>query len=633
MKTRILLTTAFLSILVLLTTANAFTITSPDSLTALHNYVLPINITVNNSGFEAMQNMTITATDISNQSNILSTSASNISAGQVKVYTLNYTIPQYTYAKAYPITINISGQNMSGNMSSAAKTITITVNENKGLSSSATAMSVSSAAGTTKQATFAITNTGNVNLTNITVTQQTILNDSDNNIITLSITSDKNLQALAPGNTATIFINATVPNSQQRKTYSTNLLVNSSEGIGATIAYQITIKESYCELGNKGSYLTVDIKEPDNGDDFYPNDEIPVMVRVKNTDNDERDVIVRADLYDETDDQFLDVEYETDATIGDDSSEDFEFTLKVPLDIINTHDFRIYAKVYEDGEEESQCYEDYISTDLKKESHSLLIDKVEMPSTAKCDDSIEADVKLANAGKNDEEDVKLEVINSELGISEEKLFNLDTGEARTSTLAIKIPKNTTEKDYTITIRASYYLSNDEYKKDVQAVKTVKVSGNCMPVIENTVVNAEVLNTAVVKEQLGIKLTIFNTGTSTATYNVAASGYETWATLDKVEPATVTVEAGRSESSYVYLTPLENTAGAHTITLKAMWGSRSLTKTITIPVTEKMTPQSAYQKISQRLSNLSGFDLATVNIVLVVAIVLVFAWIMRVRRAY
>jgi hypothetical protein len=65
----------------------------------------------------------------------------------------------------------------------------------------------------------------------------------------------------------------------------------------------------------------------------------------------------------------------------------------------------------------------------------------------------------------------------------------------------------------------------------------------------------------------------------------------------------------------------------------MWGSRSLTKTITIPVTEKMTPQSAYQKVSQRLSNLSGFDLATVNIVLVLAIILVFALIMRVRKAY
>jgi hypothetical protein len=113
----------------------------------------------------------------------------------------------------------------------------------------------------------------------------------------------------------------------------------------------------------------------------------------------------------------------------------------------------------------------------------------------------------------------------------------------------------------------------------------------------------------------------------------ASDYETWAMLDKVEPATVTVEAGKSAASYIYLTPLETAAGTHTITLKALWGSKKVEKTLSVAVNEKVTPTSAYKSLSQRLSNLSGFDLATVNIVLVVAIILVFIWIMRVRRAY
>ena len=182
-----------------------------------------------------MQNMTITATDISNQSNILSTSASNISAGQVKVYTLNYTIPQYTYAKAYPITINISGQNMSGNMSSAAKTITITVNENKGLSSSATAMSVSSAAGTTKQATFAITNTGNVDLTNINISYGgSSIKDSAGRQATLSF-SPNNFD-LAKSASRAINITSVIPSNMHVNDYSTAITANSSSGTTATAA-------------------------------------------------------------------------------------------------------------------------------------------------------------------------------------------------------------------------------------------------------------------------------------------------------------------------------------------------------------------------------------------------------------
>ncbi|MFH0831847.1 MAG: putative S-layer protein [archaeon] len=636
MKTNLILVLAFSLLIAMPNVLGALSITASD-ITASHNSQISIPFTLTNAG-ALVTNLSINITSLKNSSQTTNVGITNeakksINASGSTSYSIdNYPIAQYTGAGSYSVIISVAG-NESGTQVTATKTITITVNESKVLSPSATTLSVSSATGTTRQGSFTITNAGNSNLTNLAVTQDSTLNDSDNSIITLSITSDISLQTLTSGQTATIYINASVPKSQQRKAYTANLLINSTQAIGAVLAYQITIQESYCELGNKGSYFTIDIKEPDEGDDFYPNDEIPVMLRVKNDDDDDRDMVIVADLYDETDDAFLDVEYETDATLDSDSSDDFEFTLKVPLDVSNTHDYRIYAKVFEDGEEDTQCKEDYISVDVKKETHSLLIDKVDMASTARCDDSITAEIKLANAGKTDEEDIKIEMINSELGISEEKLVDLDAGESRTTELSIKIPKNTTEKDYSMTIRAYYYLSNDEYRKDIQAVKTLKVTGNCMPVIENTVVNAEVLNTAVIKEQFGIKLTVFNTGTSTATYNVLASGYETWATLDKIEPSSITVEAGKSEAAYIYLTPFEDAAGQKSVTVKAMWGSKKVEKTILIPVTDKLTAQSAYQKLSQRLSNLSGFDLATVNIVLVIAIVLVFIWIMRARKAY
>jgi uncharacterized membrane protein len=588
-----------------------------------------------NSDTFTLYNATISATNILTGAVLTTIPTSNrtINSSSTASYTLDYSIPQYTYAKAYITNITLSTQNINGTSSYASKNVTITVNESKGMSASATTVSHTVTAGTTTQTSFSITNTGNINLTNIAVTQQTTLNDSDNSIITLAITSDKNLASLKPGEAATIYINATVPKAQQRKTYSTVLTVNSTEGIGATVTYQPTVRLSYCDSGIRGSDFTVTIKEPNEGEDFYPNNEIPVMIRVKNSNDDDRDVILNVNLYDETDNDFLDTEEETDATIEGDSSEDFEFTLKVPLDVSNTHDYRVYAKAYEDGNEEGQCSEDYLSIDIKKESHSILIDKVEIPATATCDSTFDVKVKLANAGKNDEEDVKVQVVNSGLGISEEKLIDIDSGESRTVTIPVTIQKNTAENDYTFTIRAYFHLSDDEYQKDVSTSKAVKVQGNCLQVIENTVMNAEVLSDAYVKEQFGIKLTVFNTGTATATYNIIAADYEKWATLDKVEPATLAVEAGKSAVSYIYLTPLEAATGTKTLTIKALFGSKKVEKTLSIAVNEKMTPTSMWQRISQRLSNLSGFDLATVNIVLIVSIILVFIWVMRVRRAY
>lgn len=635
MKKQILFALALLFPLILITAASAFTITTSDSFTAVHNSILQIPVTVNNAGGESLANVTITATNILTGS-ILTTTLANrtVSADESKIYTIDYAIPIYTYSKSYLTNISLSAQYLNGTAASAGKNnVIITVNASKGMSTSASTMSPAVTVGTTTQSSLSITNTGNVNLTNIAVTQQSTLNDSDNDIITLAITSDKNLQSLQPGESATIYVNATVPSGMQRRTYSTGLAINSTEGTGALIAYNPTVRISFCELGSKGSDFAVTIKEPDDGDDFYPNNDIPVMVRVKNENSDDRDAVITVNLYDETDNEFLDTEVETDATIDGDSSEDFEFTLQVPLDVSSTHDYRIYAKAYEDGNEEKQCDEEYLSIDIKKETHSIIIDKVEVPTIAKCEESFDFKVKLANAGKDDEDDVKLQIVNSELGINEEKLITIDSGDSRTITMPITIQKNTPEKDYLFVVRAYFQLSNDEYKKDVSSSKTIKVQGNCLQIIENTVINAEVLSSAFAKEQFGIKLTVFNTGSVAATYNIIAENYDSWAQLDRVEPTTITVEAGKSAASYIYLTPLETAAGTHTITLKALYGDKKAEKTVTVSVGEKVTATSAYQKISQRLSNLSGFDLATVNIVLVVAIILVFIWVMRVRKAY
>ncbi len=609
--------------------------------TAVHNTQISLPIFfVKNTEAVNITNITMTIGRVTNASDLISipinnTNKTTILSGNTTNYTIDaYSIPQYLAAGTYTVPINVSGVNTTGTAFSDSINAVITVNESKSLSVSSSTVGVSTSPGSKANTTFILTNAGNTNITNIALTQSTVLQDNDNDTITLSITADRSLSILQPGQSATVTIAASAGSNVNVGTYTTNIVANSSEGISATVQYTATITQSFCSNGRIGGWFTVEIKNPDAGDDFYPTDVIPIEVKVDNGDDDEHDIVIEADLFDTTDGKFLDEGVDTTENIADDTFENFALDLKVPLEITESHGYRLYVKAYSEDEEDKQCNEDYVSIDLKRETHAILIDKIEVPSSVSCGSSFDITTTLIDTGKKDE-DVKLKITNSELKINEEKTLSIDRDDKRKVTITPQIPKDATEKNYTLTVQALYHLSSDSYQDSSSKTVQLEVKGNCAAAAttSNAVLSSEVLAQPYANEQSGIKLTLFNTGTARTTYTLSVSGYEDWAILNKIEPAVLTIDAGSKGEAFVYLTPLQNASGEKRFTVKALYGDKKLESQVALSIKERVSAPSLYQSFATRLSNLSGFDLMTVNIILLIAVILTIIWVLRVRRTY
>jgi len=645
MKTNLLLSFVLIALFLMPNVSAALSIvdssgTNIDQITktAVHgtSIALPI-FYVKNTETTNITNITMTIGTITSPSTLMNaditnTSKKTILPGNTTDYTISpYSIPQYLAAGTYTVPINVLGVNATNASLSDTINAVITVNESKSLSVSTNSLSASSSAGKNVNATFTLTNNGNTNITNIAFTQSSVLQDDDNDVITLTTTADKSLSILQPGQSATITVSASPSSNIDVGSYSSNIVANSTEGVSVTVVYTIGIVQTFCDKGKIGGYFEVDITEPDSGDDFYPNDVISVEVKVRNTDDDERDVVVVANLFDATDNEFLDAEVETDGSVGDNSYEYFPLDLTVPVDVKNSHSFRLYVKAYEDGEEDTQCTDDYIGIDIKKDTHNIAIDKVELPSSVSCDETFDAKVTLSNLGKKDE-DVKLTMYNSELKINEEKTFKLSTESKKSVVISSHVPKDATQGNHSLKLDASFHLVSDNYQQSVTKTTAIDVEGSCIVEEPNIALTTELLDTAYAGEQLTIKLNLFNTGDKKATYSITASGYEAWAALNKIDPMTVTLDPSQTASAYIYLTA-SNTSGNKNFKVKVLYGDKKLEKDINLDLKEKISAPKAYQGLVSKLSNLAGVDLVTVNIVLVIGVILVLMWIVRVRRSY
>jgi len=598
-----------------------------DNFTALHNSTLTIPLVLNNTG-NNLTDITLQISNLTNTSQMLpititNESKKNISAGSTESYTINYPIAAYIAPASYAVKINASG-NESGTIVSASKDIIVSVNASTSFSVP-TSAAITISPGTNKSTSFGILNSGNVNISNISITQASTLKDDDNDTITLTITSSKDLSLLKPGESATIYVAARASSDIDTGNYNTTLTINSNE-ISSSITFNVTVALSLCKYGTAGSVFKLEIREPDSGDDFFPADNISLDLKIKNTDDEDKDVVVVADLFDATEGKFEEIEAEEEGTIEGDSYGYFKLELKLPSDLDESHDYKVYAKVYEDGNEEEQCYEENVDIDVKRESHSVIIESIGVPESVECDSIFELEAKLVNNGKN-EEDVKVSVKNTELGIAEEKTLTLEKGESRKVAFSLSVPKNASEKNYTLILAAYYHYVNEEYEESIATSKILNVSENCQR--RSATIVADVPK-AYTGEELAITLTLFNTGELPTTYTISASGYDEWALLSKIDPPALVLEKGESGTSTIYLTP-KNVTGTKTLKVKAIYDSKFVEKEISVEVGKKISALSSYQRFVKNLSNLSGLDYATINIALALIAIFLFVMLLRARK--
>ncbi|MBI2208206.1 lamin tail domain-containing protein [Candidatus Woesearchaeota archaeon] len=202
-----------------------------------------------------------------------------------------------------------------------------------------------------------------------------------------------------------------------------------------------------------------------------PGDKVQFDVEIKNFFTDEEDLEI----------EDIDVEITIeDIDDGDDLEEDAdEFDLKAGKDESVSVDFEVPLDVEEDtfdviinveGRDENGTTHEIrreLQLDVEKESHEIRIVRASaIPSEIKCQRTVSINTEIINTGAKDEDDVTLEIFNSELGIN-------------SVTDAIELDEGTEDNRYTKSITAA--VSND-------------VASGIYPITVNTYYGGKLSNT-------------------------------------------------------------------------------------------------------------------------------------------
>ena len=443
----------------------------------------------------------------------------------------------------------------------------------------------------------------------------------------ITLTSNQTTFSLDPFERTMFKITVDVDSDADDGTYHADIAVyNTDSGVKektlpVTITVGNTAAGDYCEDGEQGSYLTLSFDEPDSGDDFYAGDNMTVKVDIENDYDEDLDVIVKAQLYDlDDEDDISNVKYST--TIDAEDSKTVTVHLDVPSNIDPDHSYVVRAKVYEESNEEEQCKEDSVDVNLDKKSHNIAIDSLYLsPTSVGCGDAFSVSLKISNTGSNDE-DIKIVVRNSELGIDYTKTSTVDEGDDYSTSFSFTVPINVSEKNYIIPITVYY----DDYDSSKSDEVSLLVSGKCsqQPVgYQDVMLNSQQLGDAFPGSDFVVKVSLTNTGNILTTYNVNVSDYSGWATLVSVQPSTLAMNQGTSGDVYITLRPSDNAAGTNTFKVRVTFGTTTKEQIISVPIKNQSTSASWFDQFNFEFNRNWKWILTDVILVAVIIALIVF----------
>jgi len=243
-------------------------------------------------------------------------------------------------------------------------------------------------------------------------------------------------------------------------------------------------KTQSCEMPEENKLIIEKIKAKyntesdtlDDGDtikDVKPGDELKLTVYVENLyprdELDMENVEIKVTIEDIDDGDDLDEDCDDfDIRAGKTKSESFSFD--IPFEV-EEDDYDVTIEVEgedEDGKDFSA--EATLELELEKEKHDIMIRRADVyPSAASCNDPATLDVNVMNIGSEDEPDARLTIINSQLGLDIEDMFELEEDiDSSLNTYSrkypIEVPSNAYPGDYSLEIRtySEYELLDSKF---------------------------------------------------------------------------------------------------------------------------------------------------------------------------
>jgi len=309
------------------------------------------------------------------------------------------------------------------------------------------------------------------------------ISDRTENISLLNITfNDDEFQRLLTINT---------PKGIEEKTYPIDISVFDDNTVFGSESVDLLITE--CTITFlKISDLDVKVggksdKNLNNGDkiskEAKPGDKIEIKIEIENLFTDEEDLEIEdieVEVIIEGIDDGDDLDDSKEFDLKADDNKKIKFNFEVPLEVDeDTYDIEIHVE----GKDENGITHEIdwtLELEVEKEKHELRITESNLnPSEVSCNRNSRLDVEILNLGEDEEEDVRLGITNSNLGINIfERNIELETGieddASFKKTFSINLGDNVRSGIYPILIKA--YYDDSELSDTKTAELSVNVCG-------------------------------------------------------------------------------------------------------------------------------------------------------------
>lgn len=579
------------------------------------------------------------------------TSLSNqITAYQNISSTASFTIPSILATGSLPgsYTYNIQ-VNASNATESNVVTLPVTVVVNPVYAISVSTLQDISK---TQNATVNISNTGNIALTNVNLSQSgdyAIVFKTGNSVGNIPVGSSvtatiypKDITALKLGPN-TVTITATDLNTASNVSASTSLtgLAKSLCINGPTEKRNLTVNDI-----SINSVLGTDEK-------WRPLDSVTIDLEVKNLGKDTvDDVYVEMFLYDSetgedmtgsldfnnTDGETFDL-----GSVADGERETATFEFKVPADF-NKGTYKLAFKVYsKDLGEDIECIDsssklssNKIFKEIRVERYSsssdegkfLAFDEIKLsPNDAVCGDTMTMSMKVANVGSKNQKQVKVNLVSKELGIDQSYVLKngLDQGEDKVLTFTFSVPQ-VTDKTYSLSLTAEYDYSDSTYHQATEEATRVplKVFGCSTIAGKSALLIAQVASDSETKagSPLTVKVTVKNLGNLTLPFVISAKAFDSWADLSSISDQLVNLAPGESKDITLVLNVKSGVSGAQSLLVEARSSSIIESQEVEVEIAKSSWLPESLQ------GNAMVWVIGALNVLLVLIIIVVAVRVAR-----
>lgn len=511
-------------------------------------------------------------------------------------------------------------------------------------STNLTASTSSAAVNVNQNATITITNTGSTTFNTVTITETT-------NPISGTIFSPSSF-SLSGG--AQQIVQAK-PGLGGLK-FGENTISFRAES-GSNVANgNFKVRKTFCSAGQSiTTNLTIEGVSFDNsgeGEDteWELLDEIEIEMDIQNNNqDDEVDVIAVLGLFDSSGNDVSDEltflgdsredEEQVEISIDEDSEESVNWEFKVPANL-DSGDYHLAVKVYdEDAGQSRDCVD--TSSDLNNnfyqiisveqtndEGRFVIVDEIELDTQLTCGQTVTGQFTVFNVGEDDEERVRITILNRDLGINvvREITSDLDQGDEDTLDFSMTVPATARSGTYVLEFVTEYDYDDGSYDQEadepteyqIEVIGCTQNTGNNNGGLTNIAIDADLASDAKAGEELVIVATITNTGDEDADFSISARGYSEWADLTDISPQTLSIDAGESEEVTLTLMVNEDASGMQAFELQVSEDGRVQIQEIEVELAESNV-KGIFSSEGSLIWIIGAVNLILIILIIVVAI--------------